>query len=81
MAALKDDGRNQTESLYRSEPNTLCFKAYCSPILLRFKLFFRPLVRCPLIAQLLPFQRSLGVTSGDTVSREKSYRFSYPITG
>jgi hypothetical protein len=27
------EGRNRTEPLYRSEPNTLCFKAYCNLIL------------------------------------------------
>lgn len=37
-------GRNRTRELYRSERNTLRFKAYSSPILQGFKHFFRLLI-------------------------------------
>jgi hypothetical protein len=39
---------------YSSEPNTLCFKAYCSLISQAFKAFSD----CPLIAHSSPHQRA-----------------------
>ena len=64
----KGEGRNRTRKLYPSEPNTLCFKGYCSPILQGFKLFFRPHVHCPLIARLPLFHRSSGETLGEELA-------------
>jgi hypothetical protein len=61
------EGRNRTESLYRSEPNTLCFKAYCNLILQGFKPFHRPPVHRPLIARLPPLQCPSGEDLGETL--------------
>ena len=60
------EGRNRTRKLYRSEPNTLCFNAYCSLILQGFKLFFGLLVHCSAIAPSLPLYCSLGEELGET---------------
>jgi hypothetical protein len=46
-------GLNRTRKLYRSEPNTLCFKAYGSLVLRGFKLFFDH----PFNARSLPHHR------------------------
>jgi hypothetical protein len=57
------EGRNRTRKLYRSEPNTLCFKAYSSLILQGFKPFFtaRPTpAHCPVIAPLLLVRCNFG---------------------
>jgi hypothetical protein len=62
---LGGEGRNRTQTLYRSKPNTLCFKAYSSLILQGFKPFFRPPGQCSLIAQPLPIYCSLGETLGE----------------
>ena len=59
------EGRNRTRSLYRSEPNTLCFKAYFNLILQGFKSFLRPPVQRPLIAPLPPPYCSPGITLGE----------------
>jgi hypothetical protein len=40
LESAEAEGRNRTQKLYRSEPNTLCFNAYCSLILQGFKLIF-----------------------------------------
>ena len=64
------EGRNRTESLYRSEPNTLCFKAYYTLILQGFKPFVRPPLHCPLIAPLPPFHCSLGEELGETIASQ-----------
>src|ERR1039457_2269997 len=47
-------GRNRTRKLYRSEPNTLCFKTHSSLILQGFKLFFRLLVQCYALPRYCP---------------------------
>ena len=44
--------------LYRSEPNTLCFKAYYNLILRGFKPFFRP-----------PVQRGISISNRQTGDR------------
>jgi hypothetical protein len=62
---LGGEGRNRTRKLYRSEPNTLCFKAYYNLILQGFKLFFRLLAQCSLIALLPPIYCLSGVTLGE----------------
>jgi hypothetical protein len=68
---LGGGGRNRTESLYRSEPNTLCFKTYYTLILRGFKPFLGPPLHRPLIAPLPPFQCSLGEDLGETISPAK----------
>ena len=67
----RGEGRNRTRSLYRSEPNTLCFKAYCNLILQGFKSFLRPPVQRPLIAPLPPPHCSSGEDLGETFPNRK----------
>jgi hypothetical protein len=54
------EGRNRTEILYRSEPNTLCFKAYYNLVLQGFKPF-----HSPFIARLPPLHCSSGEDLGE----------------
>jgi hypothetical protein len=68
MELTGGERRNRTESLYRSEPNTLSFKAYSTLILLGFKLIFGPPFHCPFIAPLPPFHRLVGEDLGETFS-------------
>jgi|ERR1017187_1205081 hypothetical protein len=61
----KGGGCNRTRKLYRSEPDTLCFKAYYNLFLQGFKQYFRPPVQSLLIAPSLPLYSSSGVTLGE----------------
>ena len=72
------EGRNRTETLYRSEPNTLCFKAYYSLIFQGFKQFFRLPIHCPAIAPLSPIHCSSGEELGETFSLNQTS--SCPVT-
>ena len=56
-------GRNRTRKLYRSEPNTLCFRTYYALILKGFKSFDSRPVHC-----------SSGVTSGKESGETISFR-------
>ena len=77
MDFTSEEGRDRTESLYRSEPNTLCFKAYFNLILQGFK----PFLDRPFIARSLPGYRpvsSPGEELGETFLRAFVSNLSVP---
>src|ERR1017187_6242468 len=64
--------------LYRSEPNTLCFKAYYNPILRGFKPFFRPPVQRELTHIKCYRGWEVDEGSADTLTPIRGYPNSEP---